>query len=130
MLAGPIPVSNVPKVGRFESRGALALPGLLFFLAGGISRFATSRPAIGAGWAVIQPLATMTIFTLIFGKLAKCLPTGWPIPSSPSQVFCPGPIFLKRSLGVRRVWWAVRVSSAKYISHAYRPPLCGNSAAG
>ena len=51
---------------------------LLFFLAWRDIKVRYKQSAIGAGWAVIQPLATMTIFTLIFGRLAKMPSDGVP----------------------------------------------------
>lgn len=36
------------------------------------------QTAIGASWAVIQPLATMLLFTLVFGKLVKIPSDGLP----------------------------------------------------
>jgi len=38
------------------------------------------QTAVGAGWAVLQPLMTMAIFTLFFGKLAKIPSDGIPYP--------------------------------------------------
>jgi lipopolysaccharide transport system permease protein len=38
------------------------------------------QTAIGAAWAVIQPLATMLVFTLFFGRLAKIPSGGVPYP--------------------------------------------------
>lgn len=38
------------------------------------------QTVIGVAWAVIQPVTTMLIFTLIFGKLAKIPSDGYPYP--------------------------------------------------
>jgi lipopolysaccharide transport system permease protein len=38
------------------------------------------QTAIGAGWAVFQPLMTMVVFTVIFGKFAKLPSDGVPYP--------------------------------------------------
>ena len=38
------------------------------------------QTALGAAWAVIQPLFTMMLFTLIFGRLAKIPSDGLPYP--------------------------------------------------
>jgi lipopolysaccharide transport system permease protein len=53
---------------------------LLYFLAWRDIKVRYKQTAIGAGWAVLQPLATMAIFTLIFGKLAKMPSDGLPYP--------------------------------------------------
>ena len=39
------------------------------------------QTAIGAAWAVLQPLLAMLVFTLFFGKLAHIPSEGSPIPS-------------------------------------------------
>ncbi len=38
------------------------------------------QTVLGAGWALIQPLATMLLFSLIFGRLAKIPSDGFPYP--------------------------------------------------
>jgi len=38
------------------------------------------QTVLGAAWAVIQPLTTMVIFTIIFGRLAKIPSEGYPYP--------------------------------------------------
>jgi lipopolysaccharide transport system permease protein len=38
------------------------------------------QTAIGAAWAILQPLATMAVFTLFFGRLAKIPSDGLPYP--------------------------------------------------
>jgi lipopolysaccharide transport system permease protein len=38
------------------------------------------QTAIGAAWAVIQPLATMLLFTMVFGRLVKLPSEGLPYP--------------------------------------------------
>ena len=48
------------------------------------------QTAIGAAWAVIQPLATMLVFSLFFGRLAKIRPGEFLIPSFTSALCSPG----------------------------------------
>ena len=50
------------------------------FLSGAISRFVTSRTALGATWAIIQPFFTMVVFSIFFGHLAKVPSDGIPYP--------------------------------------------------
>ncbi len=51
---------------------------LLYFLAWRDIKVRYKQTILGAGWAVVQPLATMAIFTLIFGRLAKMPSDGLP----------------------------------------------------
>ena len=51
---------------------------LLYFLAWKDIKIRYKQTAIGAGWAIIQPLLTMVVFTLIFGGLAKLPSEGMP----------------------------------------------------
>src|SRR4051794_33428770 len=43
---------------------------LLFFLAGREVKARYKQPVLGAAWGVIQPLATMLVFTLFLGRVA------------------------------------------------------------
>lgn len=53
---------------------------LLFFLAWKEVKIRYKQTAMGAGWAILQPLFTMVIFTLLFGRLAKMPSDGIPYP--------------------------------------------------
>jgi lipopolysaccharide transport system permease protein len=53
---------------------------LLYFMAWRDVKVRYKQAALGAGWAVIQPLFTMIIFTLFFGKLAGISSDGAPYP--------------------------------------------------
>src|SRR5204863_5070533 len=44
---------------------------LLFFLTWRDIKVRYKQTVLGAAWALIQPLLTMVIFTVIFGKIAK-----------------------------------------------------------
>ena len=54
--------------------------GLLYFLMLRDIKVKYKQTVIGLGWAVIQPLFTMIVFTLFFGKLAKIPSDGIPYP--------------------------------------------------
>jgi lipopolysaccharide transport system permease protein len=47
---------------------------LLYFLAWRDIKVRYKQTALGAAWAVIQPLFTMLVFALFFGRLAKSRP--------------------------------------------------------
>src|SRR3954465_16013262 len=53
---------------------------LLFFLAWRDVKVRYKQTALGATWAVIQPLFTMLLFTLFFGRLAGIPSDGIPYP--------------------------------------------------
>ncbi len=53
---------------------------LLFFLAWRDVKVRYKQTALGVGWAVIQPLFTMVLFTVLFGRLAKVSSDGVPRP--------------------------------------------------
>jgi homopolymeric O-antigen transport system permease protein len=54
--------------------------GLLYFLAWRDVLVLYKQTAIGVAWAVLRPLLTMAVFTIIFGKLAKLPSEGAPYP--------------------------------------------------
>src|SRR5689334_10276001 len=53
---------------------------LLYFLIWRDIKVRYKQTAIGAAWAIIQPLLTMLIFSLFFGRLAKIPSDGIPYP--------------------------------------------------
>ncbi len=56
---------------------------LLYFLTWRDIKIRYKQTALGAAWAIIQPLFTMVVFSLFFGKLAKVPSDGIPYP-----IFC------------------------------------------
>jgi len=56
---------------------------LLYFLTWRDIKIRYKQTALGAAWAIIQPLFTMLVFSLFFGKLAKVPSDGIPYP-----IFC------------------------------------------
>ena len=53
---------------------------LLYFLVWRDVQVRYKQTAIGVGWAILQPLMTMVIFTVIFGNFAKIPSDGLPYP--------------------------------------------------
>jgi lipopolysaccharide transport system permease protein len=53
---------------------------LLYFLIWRDVKVRYKQTAIGAGWAIFQPLMTMIIFTVVFGNFAKIPSDGLPYP--------------------------------------------------
>ena len=87
-VAAVAPHPELPVV-RIEARhGWLALDlrelwayrELLYFFVWRDIKVRYKQTAIGAAWAVLQPLLTMMVFSLFFGKLAKIPSGGLPYP--------------------------------------------------
>lgn len=53
---------------------------LLYFLVWRDTKVRYKQTALGAAWAIIQPLGTMVVFSVFFGKLAKMPSEGVPYP--------------------------------------------------
>jgi len=53
---------------------------LLYFLAWRDVKLRYKQTALGAAWAILQPLLTMVVFSIIFGQLAKLPSEGIPYP--------------------------------------------------
>ena len=53
---------------------------LLFFLTWRDIKVRYKQTALGAAWAILQPVMTMIIFTIFFGKVAKISSEGIPYP--------------------------------------------------
>ena len=53
---------------------------LLWVLVGRDLKVRYKQTVLGVAWAVLQPLATMLLFTLVFGRLAKMPSDGFPYP--------------------------------------------------
>src|SRR5271169_4343549 len=71
-----------PPRGWFELRfGELwAYRELLYFFVWRDVKIRYKQTAIGVVWVILQPLLTMLVFTLFFGKLAKLPSGGLPYP--------------------------------------------------
>jgi lipopolysaccharide transport system permease protein len=65
-------VVNVRELWRYRE--------LLFFLTWRDIKVRYKQTVLGAAWAILQPLATMVVFSLFFGRVAGELPDGVPYP--------------------------------------------------
>ncbi len=91
---------------------------LLFFVVRDI-KVRYKQTVIGAGWAIIQPLMTMVIFTIIFGNFAKIPSDGLPYPIFAYAALLPWTYF---SQAVNRSSSSV-VGAAGVITKVYFPRL-------
>ncbi len=60
------------------AQGSLVLPGGFFFLAWRDIKIRYRQTALGAVWAVLQPLMTALVFTVLFGRVARMPSDGMP----------------------------------------------------
>ena len=77
------------------------------------------QTALGAAWAVIQPLLMMVVFTLFFGKLAKIPSEGIPYPIFSYAALLPWTLF---SEGLTRSTSSM-ISNAGIMTKVYFPRL-------
>jgi len=81
-------LSSLPEIVIEPPRGWISLGlkdffehrELLYFLMWRDIKIRYKQTVLGAGWAVLQPLLTMVIFSLFFGKLGKMPSDGVPYP--------------------------------------------------
>ncbi len=101
---------------------------LLYFLIWRDLKVKYKQTVLGAAWAILQPLATMVVFTIIFGRLARIPSDGIPYPIFSYCALLPWNYFataLDRSS-------TSLVSNAQLVSKVYFPrlviPLAGVAA--
>jgi homopolymeric O-antigen transport system permease protein len=77
------PILVIERPGRWLSldlRDLWAHRDLFFFMVGRDVKVRYKQTALGVAWAVLQPVLTMVVFTVIFGRLAKVPSDGMPYP--------------------------------------------------
>ena len=81
-MSGDAPVVIVPSTGWriADVRDVWAYRELLYFLAWKDLKLRYKQTALGAGWALLQPLSTMVVFTVFFGRLGGLPSDGLPYP--------------------------------------------------
>ncbi len=88
MNDSPVQVVDLPKLIIRPSKGWVPLGlkelweyrELLYFLIWRDIKVRYKQTALGAAWAIIQPLFTMIVFSIFFGRLAKIPSDGLPYP--------------------------------------------------
>jgi lipopolysaccharide transport system permease protein len=84
----PVPLTDIPVIEITPPRGWLDLNfrelwqfrELVYFFIWRDIKIRYKQTAIGAAWAILQPLATMLVFSLFFGRLAHIPSGGLPYP--------------------------------------------------
>jgi lipopolysaccharide transport system permease protein len=92
---------------------------LLYFLVWRDVKVRYKQTLIGAAWAILQPLLTVVIFTLFFGRLAKIPSDGLPYPVFALAAMLPWSYF---SQAITRSGESL-VGSSHLISKVYFPRL-------
>lgn len=92
---------------------------VLYFLVWRDIRVRYRQTVIGAGWAIIQPLLTMVVFTIFFGRLGKMPSDGAPYPLFALTALVPW-TFFSRGLGLAS---DSLVASGNLITKVYFPRL-------
>jgi lipopolysaccharide transport system permease protein len=92
---------------------------LLYFLVWRDLKVRYKQTALGATWAIIQPVMTMLIFSLFFGRLAKMPSDGIPYPIFSFAALVPWTFF---SLGLAQSANSL-VGSGQLIKKVYFPRL-------
>jgi lipopolysaccharide transport system permease protein len=118
-----------PPVWRIEpSRGWVSLKlrelweyrELLYFLTWRDIKVRYKQTALGVAWAIIQPLFTMIVFTLFFGRLAKIPSDGIPYPVFCYAALVPWTFFAN---GLTQSSNSL-VGSSNLLTKVYFPRLC------
>ncbi len=78
------------------------------------------QTVLGAGWAILQPVATAVVFTVIFGRLAKLPSDGVPYPVFALAALVPW-TFFATAVGNTAV---SLVGNTNLVSKVYFPRLC------
>ena len=76
-----------------QSRGSLGYRELLYFLVWRDIKVRYKQTALGAAWAIIQPVMTMMVFSVFFGRLAKVPSDGIPYPVFAFAALLPWQLF-------------------------------------
>src|SRR6266851_6163610 len=100
-LHTPLGNEQIPTFTIRPSRGWVALGlkdlwhyrELVFFLTWRDIKVRYKQTALGAAWAILQPLFSMVVFTIFFGRLAKVPSDGIPYPLFSYAALLPWQLF-------------------------------------
>jgi lipopolysaccharide transport system permease protein len=73
-------IEPAPKFPRIDLRELWAYRGLFFFLVWRDIQVRYAQTVLGAGWAILQPVLTAAVFTVVFGLLVRMPSDGLPYP--------------------------------------------------
>ena len=120
-VAVDVPIRNAPPGGWFDLnlREFWQARELNYFFVWRDIKVRYKQTAIGGAWAVLQPLMTMLVFSLFFGKLAKIPSAGLPYPIFYLCALLPWLYFANAMQGATNVV----VDQQKVITKVYFPRL-------
>ena len=112
----------IEPTGRFPTidlRELWAYRGLFFFLVWRDIKVRYAQTVLGAGWAILQPVMSTLVFTVVFGKLAQMPSDGVPYPVFALAALVPWTFFSTALSGASNSL----VASANLITKIYFPRL-------
>jgi lipopolysaccharide transport system permease protein len=118
-VEGPELVLEAGRADRHYWRDLWRYRELLFFLAWRDVKVRYKQAALGAMWALVQPVVTMVLFTFVFGKLAGMPSGGVPYPLLVLAGLLPWQLFSAAFSGSS----GSLVSNSHLISKVYFPRL-------
>jgi lipopolysaccharide transport system permease protein len=104
---------------RIDLRELWAYRGLFFFLVWRDVKVRYAQTVLGAGWAILQPVLTMLVFTVIFGRFANIPSDGVPYAVFSLAALVPWTYFSTALSGASNSL----VSSTNLITKVYFPRL-------
>ena len=121
------PIADISVIRIEPSRGWVSIElselwtyrELLYFLIWRDVKVRYKQTVIGIGWAILQPLLTMVVFTMIFGHFAKIPSDGLPYPVFAFTALLPWNLFA----GALNRCTLSLVGSANLITKVYFPRL-------
>jgi lipopolysaccharide transport system permease protein len=121
------PIADISVIRIEPSRGWVSIElselwtyrELLYFLIWRDVKVRYKQTVIGIGWAILQPLLTMVVFTMIFGNFAKIPSDGLPYPVFAFTALLPWNLFA----GALNRCTLSLVGSANLITKVYFPRL-------
>jgi lipopolysaccharide transport system permease protein len=116
------PVLVIEPVGRWPGlnlRELRAYKGLFYFMVWRDLKIRYQQTVLGVAWAVIQPLVSTILFTIIFGRLAKVPSDGVPYPVFALAAMIPWTFFSSSYANASMSL----IGSANMISKIYFPRL-------
>ena len=126
--AGPVDQPGEIRVVRLEARKGLASLGLrdlisnhelIQFLVWRDIKVRYKQTALGAAWAILQPVLTMVVFSMFFGRLAKLPSDGVPYPIFAFAALLPWNMFANGLTGSA----GSLVASSALLKKVYLPRL-------